>query len=416
MSSHGHSTRNRGPEQVPQNLASPRASLPHYTPSHRMPRSVLIIEQGFLKPRGSKPVHGVELFRLNLMRDLIARGVSVSLVAERSWRTRIEEFFTQRKAAAPECFYAPAIAGVPGAGLLGTIKAHQGRRPGRWDTVMFGNARLGMVPAMHWAAWMDLAPRRLLFAHRDPGSNFLAAVSTLAFDTVANSEWVAQWYRGQTGGRVGVYYGLTDAERFVPRDAASTGPNDGLVHFCLLGRLPNISKGQDRAIAALRAVPERLRARIRLHLAGFAPGHMPDFGDPCIIPHPWMSAAEVPPLLRRMDAMLTISTHETFSQAIVQGMLTGLPVIASDIPVYTEKLDVRAGATADERTVAPGSTAEIRIGGILTRSVQEITDAIIRLTTDAALRARLGGEGRRVALERYVWSTDTFIERHLFPG
>jgi glycosyltransferase involved in cell wall biosynthesis len=395
--------------------AGPDGPAAHYTPAQRMSRSVLIIEQGFLKPRGSKPVHGVELFRLNLIRDLIQRGVSVSLVAERSWRGRIEEFFAQRGVAAPECFFAPALAGVPGAGLIGTVRAQRSGRSRRWDTVMFGNARLGMVPAMHWAVWMELAPRCLLFAHRDPGGNFLDAVSTLAFDTVANSEWVAQWYRGQTGGRVDVYYGLTDAERFVPRESPAGGPADGLVHFCLLGRLPNISKGQERAIAALRAVPEPLRSRIRLHLVGFAPGHLPDFADPCIVPHAWMNAAEVPPLLRLMDAMLTISTHETFSQAIVQGMLTGLPVIASDIPVYAEKLDVRAGTSAHERLVAPMSAAEIRIGGILTRSVQEVTDAIIRLASDPSLRARLGGEGRRVALERYVWSTGTFIERHLFP-
>ena len=44
---------------------------------------------------------------------------------------------------------------------------------------MFGNARLGMVPAMHWAAWFDLGRRYLLFAHRDPGANFLDAVATL---------------------------------------------------------------------------------------------------------------------------------------------------------------------------------------------------------------------------------------------
>lgn len=384
-----------------------------YTPP--VPRSVLVIEQGFLKPRGSKPVHGVELFRLNLIRELMARGVHVSIVAERSWRGRIDEFFAQREVQPPDGFYAPAIAGVPGSGLVGVMRAARAAKKlgRRWDTVLFGNARLGMVPAMHWAAWSELAPRRVLFAHRDPGGNFLDAVSTLTFDTVANSEWVAQWYRGQTSGRVDVCYGLTDADRFFPRTQASA-PTDGLVHFCLLGRLPNISKGQERAIAALRAVPEPLRSRLRLHLVGFAPGHMPDFADSCIVAHPWMPAAEIPAMLRSMHAMLTISTHETFSQAIVQGMLTGLPVIASDIPVYAEKLDTRA--VAAERTVAPASAAEIRVGGIMTRTVQQVTDAIVRVAQDARLRAVLGEEARRVALERYVWSTDTFIERHLFSS
>lgn len=370
-------------------------------------KSVLIIEQGFLKPRGSKPVHGVELFRLNLMRELTRLGVRVSVVAERSWKPRIERFFEGESSGAPEVLAARSIGGAPGTGLLGTMRAARTKR--RWDALLFGNARLGMVPAMHWASWNELAPRRLLFAHRDPGSNFLDAVSTLSFDIVCNSEWVAQWYRGAWPGSVDVCYGLAAADQFFPRDGGSTARSDGLIHFALLGRLPNISKGQEKAIAALRAVPEPLRSRLRLHLAGFA--DPPDFADPCIVAHPWMGPADVPAFLRSMDVMLAVSTHETFSQAIVQGMLTGLPVIASDIPVFTEKLDA---LPTGQREIAPGSSAERRVGGILTRSVRDVTDAMIRLAQDADLRRTLGEQGRRVALDRYVWDTRRFAERYLF--
>jgi glycosyltransferase involved in cell wall biosynthesis len=370
-------------------------------------KSVLIIEQGFLKPRGGKPVHGVELFRLNLMRELAQLGVRVSVVAERSWKPRIEAFFAAAGATPPEVFTAPPIAGAAGAGLVGTMRAARTKR--RWDALMFGNARLGMVPAMHWASWNDLAPRRLLFAHRDPGSNFLDAVGTLSFDIVCNSEWVAQWYRGVSPGSVDVCYGLAAADQFFPRDAGASARSDGLIHFALLGRLPNISKGQEKAIAALRAVPEPLRSRMRLHLAGFA--DPPDFADPCIVAHPWMGPADVPAFLRGVDVMLAVSTHETFSQAIVQGMLTGLPVIASDIPVFTEKLDP---LPMGQRAIAPGSTAELREGGVLTRGVQDVTDAMIRLASDAPLRAALGAQGRRIALDRYVWDTRRFAERYLF--
>jgi glycosyltransferase involved in cell wall biosynthesis len=281
--------------------------------------------------------------------------------------------------------------------------------------VLFGNARLGMVPAMHWAQWMNLGERYVLFAHRDPGGNFLDSVATLRFDVVANSEWVAAWYRGQTPGRVSVCYGLASAERFYP-PAADAGPagarGDGRLHMVLLGRLPNISKGQERALAALRELPESVRARVHLHLASFA--QPPELTDPCVTAHPWMPPDRVGEFLRGMDAMLAISTHETFSQAIVQGMLTGLPIIASDLPVYVEKLDTLSGA-GSARDDGAGQP-EVRRGGLLCRSNAEIGAAIEMLAGDAALRARLGAEGRAIALARYVWDTDHFVREHLFAG
>lgn len=372
-------------------LAIVSGAIDHQQPMR--PPSILIIEQGFLKPRGSKPVHGVEIFRLHLMRQLAERGVAVTVVAERSW----ERQFRERLAQLPIDFiYAPAIGGVPGAGLIGAIRAartRRGREP--FDLVMFGNARLGMVPAMHWAAWFDLGRRYLLFAHRDPGANFLDAVATLRFDVVANSEWVGAWYRRNVAGNVEIMYGLPNADRFHPR---AGGRNDEQINFVLLGRLPNISKGHEKAIKAFSALPASVRSRSRLHLASFA--SPPDFGEPGVVAHPWMAPEAVPEFLRSMDVMLTISTHETFSQAIVQGMLTGLPIVASDLPVYLEKLDPTVGA-ADSG------------GGIITHNVREITDAMTRLAEDPALRAELGAHGRRVALDRYVWNTDRFIQRYL---
>jgi len=353
-------------------------------------RTLLVVEQGFLKPRKGKVVHGVELFRLNLMRQLIDRGVEITVVAEKSWRKQIEESLGEGRV---QLALAPPVAGVPGSGLLGVMRARK-QRCGSFDTVLFGNARLGLVPAMHYAAWSGMGRRLLLFAHRDPGANFLDAVSTIPFDTVANSEWVAAWYRGNTSGKVGVFYGLANADRFYP---AERDRGDGAMHFVLLGRLPNISKGVEKAVAAFHMLPDDVRSRCRLHLAAYR--QPPDFGDPNIIAHPWMPVERVGDFLRTMDCMLAISTHETFSQAIVQGMLTGLPVISSAIPVYVEKMDPAVGGG----------------GGVITHSTGEVAKAMETLAGDPELRQRLGETGRRIALDRFVWDTDLFVREHLFP-
>ncbi|HBS27975.1 MAG TPA: hypothetical protein DEB06_00650, partial [Phycisphaerales bacterium] len=82
-------------------------------------RSLLVVEQGFLKPRKGKVVHGVELFRLHLMRQLIDRGVQVTVVAERSWRATIEAALGAGRAS---LVLAPPVAGVPGAGMIGVTR------------------------------------------------------------------------------------------------------------------------------------------------------------------------------------------------------------------------------------------------------------------------------------------------------
>jgi glycosyltransferase involved in cell wall biosynthesis len=111
-----------------------------------------------------------------------------------------------------------------------------------------------------------------------------------------------------------------------------------------------------------------------------------------------MPPTDVPEFLRFMDAMLVPSRdegvmRETFSQAIVQGMLTGLPVCASNLPVLTEKLD--AG------------------GGLIFDSASQLAEHMQTLVADPALCRRLGEEGRRTALARYVWSTAAFVDRFL---
>jgi glycosyltransferase involved in cell wall biosynthesis len=257
--------------------------------------------------------------------------------------------------------------------------------------VVFGDARRGMVPAVLIAGLADLAPRRVWFAHRRPRGAAVRWTRVIDFDVVAVSEHVASGFRGWAPGRVDVMYGLPNADRFHPPTAPRA--DDGLIHFVLLGRLPNISKGEGRALEAWRRLPASLRERCRLHLASYITPTDPP--APGVEAHHWIPSDEIPGFLRGMDAMLALSSNETFSQAIVQGMLTGLPVVATSLPVYVEKLDTGAGFVADD----PG----------------EIAARMEELAGDAGLRARMGAEGRRVALERYVWDTDRFLDELLFP-
>ncbi len=372
------------------------------SPNHAA-RSVLIVEQGFLKDRGSAPARGVELFRLNLIRDLAERDIHMSVVATRSWARLVREMMAVARAESADrvrIIEVPRLGRAVGGGLAGVWLARRLMPAGGFDALIFGNARMGLAPAMLASSILGLARRTLLFAHRKPGARFLDAVTTVGFRVVANSRMIADEYRGLTPGGIDVCYGLTGGERYHPgprQEAAARGedPPDGVVRFCLLARLPNNSKGLEVALAAWDLLPATVRNRCHLHLASWS--SPPDLGRDGVTAHAWIANERVPEFLRGMDAMLCISTYETFSQAMVQGMLTGLPVIATALPVYVEKIG------------ADGSR-----GGIVCSGSAEIARAMERVSGDVRMRARLGSAGREEALARWVWDADRFIERHLF--
>jgi phosphatidylinositol alpha-mannosyltransferase len=75
---------------------------------------------------------------------------------------------------------------------------------------------------------------------------------------------------------------------------------------------------------------------------------------------------------------------ESFGLVLLEAMAAGLPVVASDIPGYAAVLPPDAG-----RLVPPGDA------GALASTLRQLLD-------DEALRARLGGAGRR-EVKRYDW-------------
>ena len=352
-------------------------------------RSVLIVDQGLAKHRRGKPIHGVELFRLYLVGQMLARGVRVTLVCQSSWDVALEEHGLTGHPLLT-AILVPNIGGVVVNALVGAVRAMGDDH----DALLFGNPRKGLVPAMYASSLAQPDARTLVFAHRRGEHRFLDMVQGVEFDVLCVSEEVARKYRGNVAGSVDVMYGLPNHDAFFPADPPRE--DDGVVRCCLLGRLPNVSKGTDKALRALELLDPSVRAQVELHLASYIeepPARVASV--PGVVCHRWLRPADVPAFLRTMDAMLTLSSNETFSQAIVQGMLTGLPIVATRIPVYEEKLDTG--------------------GGILAHTPENIAKAITRLVEDAGGRAEMGRIARDTALERYCWDTDVFLDKHLFP-
>ena len=347
-------------------------------------RRLFFLEKVFLKPRRA-PVRGVELFNLNLLRDLAALAYRVVVPVHATWAD------TVRQHAGPnaQIMRCPP-GGMPFVNAL--LAACQVRGP--IEAGILGNVGNGLVPAIKLLATRRVTDRWVLLAHREPSPRFVRACTRLPLTVVAVNDKIAGHFSPDRFARVETWYGITDADRFHPPAPADTPT--GPFKFCVLGQLDNAWKGADTAVAAFRLLPPDLRARCELHLASFA--RPPEFPEPAIHAHAWMPVDQIPDFLRGMHAMLVPSRdegvmRETFSQAIVQGMLTGLPVCTTNLPILVEKLDAGGGLVAD----SPAHLAE---------HMQE-------LATDPALCRRLGQAGRQTALSRYTWDTPAFADRYL---
>ncbi|GAB3286153.1 glycosyltransferase [Pseudoclavibacter terrae] len=95
---------------------------------------------------------------------------------------------------------------------------------------------------------------------------------------------------------------------------------------------------------------------------------------------------DVPSLLRSADVVACTPWYEPFGIVPLESMACGAPVVAA-----------RVGGLAD--TVVDGST------GLLVRPRDEraLADGLVKLLTDAALRASMGRAGRARVETRYTW-------------
>ncbi len=350
-----------------------------------MDRTLLFLDK-VLMDAGDGCARGVELFNLNLIRDLTRLQWAVTAPVHPDWLERVRACAEPgRIEAFPSVGFGPIAAGR-------LLRALRGRT---FAALLLGNVanRLTMISTLLRMA--RIAPQCALIAHREPTRRCLFAQKAWPTTVVAVNRQIAGHFERFGFSRVHVHYGVTDADRFFPAPAPRA---DDAVHFCVLGQLDNAWKGADTAVAAFELLPEDVRRRCRLHLASFRTP--PDFGDTRIRAYAWMDVNGIPDFLRGMDAMIVPSRdekvmRETFSQAMVQGMLSGLPLLANRLPILEEKLDEGGGLVFD-------GPAGLR-------------DAIVRLANDSDERARMGARARAVALQRYVWDTRVFADRFL-PG
>ncbi len=352
---------------------------------------VLFVEPTFLSYRPDKVLRGVGVFAVVLARQLAECGLDVTIAAERSWERKFREAFPGLGGpGAPNAVYAPSLRiKRPLINSLAVLPGLLGRR---WDALLINNVGNGLIPMLR-ALRAGRGVRTVLLANRAPKRAFLRFLRGTATDVMAVNGGIADAFRGVVAGRVTAEYGIADADLYLPRSQ----PRDPAapVNFVMLGKLDAPWKGADMVRRAFGAMRPELRARSRLHLLGFA--EPPGRGEEGVIEHPFLPYSQVPGFLREMDVFVGASDeHETFCQAMVQAMLTGIPSVVSGIRVFEEKVD--AG------------------GGVVFRSESELTAAMESLAGDPERRARMGAAARRTALERYVWDTRRFAEKWLLPA
>ncbi len=360
-------------------------------------RRLLYLAPGLLSYRVRKHVRGVQVFDIQLIRQLVQHGFRVSVAAESSWKPRLRELLGD--------VCVPAKPGdAPGVEMIWTptlrkplwnslwLAAALGLRRRRWPIAYLGNAGEGLATGAGAMYRLGVFQRLVVMAHRYPKPRLIDLVRRADARTLAVSANVECMFPRDLPHPCVIRFGEMDHAQFFPANGGKRAA-DGLTHFVMLGALDTDLKDVPSAIEAFKRLPQEVRERCRLHLASF--GNPPRAEDlPAgVIAYRWMPIDQIPAFLRRMDIMLVTSRSETFCLALVQGMLTGLPSVVRDIGALSEK-------------VAPG-------GGVTFTSVEELSAHMLALATDPERRERMGQIARATALERYTWDTTAFVREFL---
>jgi len=349
---------------------------------------ILFADKVFFRSGKDLPLRGVELFNFMLIRDLLDLGHDVHVFAVADWVDRLGSALGSR----PCHLHRVRDTGI---GALTVLAAAAGAETPAADVLLLGNVGKTLIPCVLALKRKSRFRRCVLIAHREATPAFVRMVAGLPGHVLAVNAVIAEPFRLAGHRNVHVDYGVTDADRFFPATPPESDA-DRFVNFVVLGMLDNAWKGVDTAVDAFRRLPAPVLARSVLHLVSYQ--DRPSYPEENIRAYTWMDLEEIPELLRGMDIMIVPSRdegvmRETFSQSVVQGMLTGLPVLVSDLPILKEKVD--------------------RGGGFVFQDVSRLVDLMATLVEDPTQRRRVGEAARTIALDRYVWDTATFAEKYL---
>ncbi|MGD9537687.1 MAG: glycosyltransferase family 4 protein [Alphaproteobacteria bacterium] len=264
---------------------------------------------------------------------------------------------------------------TPIAGLIGRLAARRARVPRIVYT----------AHGFYFHERMPALKRRLFIGLEWLGGRFTDVLFTQAREDAD----AARRHRLCKGGVIEAIGNGVDVGRFHPaRDAAERaavragiGTPDDRVVILTVGRLV-AEKGYPELFEAMRGLDAELWvAGERLasdHARSVAPPE--DLANLRLLGH----RKDVPDLLRGADIFVLPSHREGMPRSIIEAMMTGLPVVATDIRGSRE--EVVAGETG--LLVPVDDPAALR-------------KALAALIADQSLRARLGAAGRARALDLY---------------
>lgn len=181
-----------------------------------------------------------------------------------------------------------------------------------------------------------------------------------------------------------------DTRQFYP---AAVEPKSSPVKLFLPGRANDSLKGLDVLIEAGRILQgEGLRFEIHYTAAMDCLTR-----EHWLINRGWVGPQQLPELYREMDIVVVPSIWvEPFGITALEGMASGLPVVASRIGGLQHSV-------AHEET---GCLVE-------TGNAKALADALRRLIVDSDLRNRMGQCGRQRAMERFDW--DVILDQNYAP-
>ena len=326
-----------------------------------LPRLLCLQEKGALGARLEAEGVPVEAYGLKRIYDCAAAREGLRLAAFLR-RERIDVLHAYLFAAQAFCVPPARLAGVP--------------------LVVAGRRAAGV----YWTARRDpLAPRV---------SNALAHLQ------VANSEAVKEYLVRREGvppGRIRIVYNGVDAKRFSPAPAPEDrGPGELTVGY--VGSLTRV-KGVDLLLrAARRALDEFPGLKVRIVGEGPLEARRAYEGDTgaslkalarelglgrCV---EFAGGTERPEdEFKRMDLFVMASLSEGMSNAVLEAMASGLPVIAT-------------ASGGNREVVEEGKTGLLFPVG----DDRALSERILAFARDAGRRRRMGEAGRRRALERFT--------------